>query len=154
MGAEHFGDCSVTGPRRLSLRSITEDPPAKDSVLKSQSKPRSHDIRSACERPKQRSERPCPPRRCLYNIIIDDGSDHVLRCCGLARGHEAFSDGLLFHDLVHVEQYRQLGIPGFSEFYVREFLDGGSYEAVPQLSSNCEVVELPSEANAGTSDWA
>ena len=45
--------------------------------------------------------------------------------------HEPFSDGLFFHELVHVEQYRQLGIPGFSERYVRGFLTGGSYEAIP-----------------------
>jgi hypothetical protein len=45
--------------------------------------------------------------------------------------HEPFYDGLLFHELVHVEQYRQLGIPRFSELYVRGFLNGGSYEAIP-----------------------
>jgi hypothetical protein len=45
--------------------------------------------------------------------------------------HEAFSNGLLFHELVHVEQYRQLGIPRFSELYVRGFLNGGSYQAIP-----------------------
>jgi len=45
--------------------------------------------------------------------------------------HEPFSDGLLFHELVHAEQYRQLGIPRFSELYVRGFLSGGSYERIP-----------------------
>jgi hypothetical protein len=45
--------------------------------------------------------------------------------------HEPFYDGLLFHELVHVEQYRQLGIPRFSELYVRGFLNGGSYAAIP-----------------------
>jgi len=45
--------------------------------------------------------------------------------------HEKFSDALLFHELVHVEQYRQLGIRKFSELYVRGFLNGGSYEAIP-----------------------
>ena len=45
--------------------------------------------------------------------------------------HEPFSNGLLFHELVHVEQYRQLVIPRFSELYVRGFLNGGSYEAIP-----------------------
>jgi hypothetical protein len=29
--------------------------------------------------------------------------------------HEPFSDGLPFHELVHVEQYRQLGFPRFAE---------------------------------------
>jgi hypothetical protein len=32
---------------------------------------------------------------------------------------------------VQVEQYRQLGIPRFSELYVRGFLNGGSYDAIP-----------------------
>jgi hypothetical protein len=45
--------------------------------------------------------------------------------------HGPFSNGLLFHELVHVEQYRQLGIPRFSELYVGGFLNGGSYDAIP-----------------------
>jgi len=54
--------------------------------------------------------------------------------------HEPFSDGLLFHELVHVEQYRQLGIPRFSELYVRGSLNGGSYEAIP-LEVNAYTLE-------------
>jgi hypothetical protein len=45
--------------------------------------------------------------------------------------HELFTDGLLFHELVHVEQYRQLGVPRFSELYVRGFLTGGGYDGIP-----------------------
>jgi hypothetical protein len=45
--------------------------------------------------------------------------------------HEPFTDGLLFHELVHVEQYRQLGIPRFAELYVRGFLKGGGYDGIP-----------------------
>jgi hypothetical protein len=45
--------------------------------------------------------------------------------------HVPFSSGLLFHELVHVEQYRQLGIPRFSELYVRGFLSGGGYDGIP-----------------------
>jgi len=45
--------------------------------------------------------------------------------------HVPFTDGLLFHELVHVEQYRQLGIPRFSELYVRGFLSGGGYDGIP-----------------------
>lgn len=54
--------------------------------------------------------------------------------------HEPFSDGLLFHELVHVEQYRQLGIPRFSDLYVCGFLNGGSYEAIP-LEVNAYTLE-------------
>jgi hypothetical protein len=45
--------------------------------------------------------------------------------------HEPFSDGLLFHELVHVEQYRQLKVPRFAELYVRGFLSGGGYDGIP-----------------------
>jgi hypothetical protein len=60
--------------------------------------------------------------------------------------HEPFRNGLLFHELVHVEQYRQLGIPRFSELYVRGFLNGGSYEAIP-LEINAYTLEGRFEAN-------
>jgi hypothetical protein len=45
--------------------------------------------------------------------------------------HQPLSDGLLFHELVHVEQYRQLGIARFAELYVRGFLSGGGYYGIP-----------------------
>jgi hypothetical protein len=45
--------------------------------------------------------------------------------------HEPFSDGLLFHEFVHVEQYGQLGVPRFAELYVRGFLNGGGYHDIP-----------------------
>jgi len=44
---------------------------------------------------------------------------------------EPFSDGLLFHEFVHVEQCRQLGVPRFAELYVRGFLNGGGYDGIP-----------------------
>jgi len=49
----------------------------------------------------------------------------------LVVSHLPFTDGLLFHELVHVEQYRQLGIPRFSGLYVRGFLSGGGYDSIP-----------------------
>ncbi len=45
--------------------------------------------------------------------------------------HEPFTDRLLFHELVHVVQYEKLGVPEFTAKYVRGFLSGGSYEAIP-----------------------
>jgi hypothetical protein len=60
--------------------------------------------------------------------------------------HAPFTDGLLFHELVHVEQYRQLGIPKFSELYVRGFLTGGSYAAIP-LEVNAYTLGDRFEAN-------
>ena len=51
--------------------------------------------------------------------------------CDVVVSHVPFTGGLLFHELVHVEQYRQLGIPRFSELYVRGFLSGGGYDGIP-----------------------
>ena len=51
--------------------------------------------------------------------------------CDVVVSHQRFTDRLLFHELVHVEQYRQLGIPRFAELYVRGFLVGGGYDGIP-----------------------
>jgi hypothetical protein len=45
--------------------------------------------------------------------------------------HEPFTDRLLFHELVHAVQYEKLGLPQFVAKYVRGFLSGGHYEAIP-----------------------
>ena len=41
------------------------------------------------------------------------------------------TDAITFHELVHVEQYRQLGLEEFSHRYIKGFLKGGSYEQIP-----------------------
>jgi hypothetical protein len=66
-----------------------------------------------------------------FNNLPDQSTMAAITFCNVVVSHETFSSGLLFHELVHVEQYRQLGIPRFSELYVRGFLNGGSYEAIP-----------------------
>jgi hypothetical protein len=38
---------------------------------------------------------------------------------------------VLFHELVHVEQYRQLKVKGFARCYVSGFLRTGAYEQIP-----------------------
>lgn len=45
--------------------------------------------------------------------------------------HEPFTERLLFHELVHVVQHEKLGSPEFAAKYVKGFLNGGSYEAIP-----------------------
>jgi hypothetical protein len=45
--------------------------------------------------------------------------------------NDPVTDGFLFHELVHVEQYRQVGIHRFAELYVCGFLNSGSYDAIP-----------------------
>ena len=66
-----------------------------------------------------------------FKNLPDQSGMAAITFCDVVVSHDPFSDGLLFHELVHVEQYRQLGIPRFSELYVRGFLNGGSYEAIP-----------------------
>jgi len=38
---------------------------------------------------------------------------------------------LLFHELVHVVQFRLLGVSAFARLYIRGFLSGGSYLGIP-----------------------
>jgi hypothetical protein len=45
--------------------------------------------------------------------------------------HEPFTNELLFHELVHVIQYEKFRLADFADKYVRGFLNGGSYEAIP-----------------------
>jgi hypothetical protein len=66
-----------------------------------------------------------------FNNLPDQSTMVAITFSDIVVSHEFFSDGLLFHELVHVEQYRQLGIPRFSELYVTGFLSGGSYDAIP-----------------------
>ena len=45
--------------------------------------------------------------------------------------HEEFTEALLFHELVHVTQYAQMGVKEFAARYVNGFIQGGSYEDIP-----------------------
>src|SRR5450432_3493567 len=45
--------------------------------------------------------------------------------------HEEFTDALLFHELVHVVQYAQLGVKEFAARFVSGFVQGGSFEEIP-----------------------
>lgn len=54
--------------------------------------------------------------------------------------HEPFTNRILFHELVHVVQYEKLGLMEFAAKYVRCFLNGGSYEAIP-LERNAYELE-------------
>ena len=53
--------------------------------------------------------------------------------------HEEFSDPMLFHELVHVVQYAQMGVKEFSVSYVNGFIQGGSYEEIPLEKSACTL---------------
>ena len=45
--------------------------------------------------------------------------------------HDPYDNRTLFHELVHVVQYEKLGLDEFAAKYVKGFLSGGSYEAIP-----------------------
>ena len=66
-----------------------------------------------------------------FKNVPDQSAMAAITFSDVVVSHERFTAALLFHELVHVEQYRQLGIARFSELYVRGFLNGGSYEAIP-----------------------
>jgi hypothetical protein len=72
----------------------------------------------------------------LRDLGFDDLPDqptttNAITFCDVIVSQGAFTNGLLFHELVHAEQYRQLGIARFAELYARGFLQGGGYEAIP-----------------------
>jgi hypothetical protein len=75
-----------------------------------------------------------------FNNLPDPATTGAITFSDVVVSHEPFSNGLLFHELVHMKQYRQLGIPRFSELYVRRFLNGGSYDAIP-LEVNAHTLE-------------
>ncbi len=60
--------------------------------------------------------------------------------------HEEFTDALLFHELVHVVQYAQLGVKEFGARYVSGFVTGGGYDGIP-LEKN--AYELEQRFSAG-----
>ena len=66
-----------------------------------------------------------------FKNLPDQSTMAAITFCDVVVSQAPFSNRLLFHELAHVEQYRQLGIAGFSELYVRGFLNRGSYEAIP-----------------------
>jgi hypothetical protein len=54
--------------------------------------------------------------------------------------HEVFTPELLFHEMVHVEQYSQMGTSKFASLYVNGFIRGGSYEEIPLEKNAYELV--------------
>jgi hypothetical protein len=83
-----------------------------------------------------------------FDNLPDQSAMAAITFSDVVVSHGPFSNTLLFHELVHVEQYKQLGIPRFSELYVRGFLSGGSYEAIP-LEMNAYQLEGQYESDPG-----
>jgi hypothetical protein len=66
-----------------------------------------------------------------FRNLPDQSTMGAITLVDVVVSHTPFDNDLLFHELVHVEQYRQLGIERFSELYVIGFLTGGCYERIP-----------------------
>jgi hypothetical protein len=75
-----------------------------------------------------------------FKNLPDRSTMSAITFCDVIISHQQFTNELLFHELVHVEQYHQLGIARFAELYVRGFLAGGSYEAIP-LEVSADTLE-------------
>ncbi len=87
-----------------------------------------------------------PLRRMGFTNLPNFSSMAAMTFCDVVVSHQPFTDGLLFHELVHVEQYRQLGITRFAELYVRGFLSGGGYDGIP-LETNAYELGSRFESN-------
>jgi hypothetical protein len=62
--------------------------------------------------------------------------------------HEECTDTLLFHELVHVVQYAQLGVKEFAARFVSGFVQCGSFEEIP-LEKNAYLLESRFSQNRG-----
>jgi hypothetical protein len=61
--------------------------------------------------------------------------------------HEEWTESLLFHELVHVVQYAQLGNKEFASRYVNGYIKGGSYEEILLEKNATELEERFSRKN-------
>jgi len=85
-------------------------------------------------------------RQLGFNNLPDFGTMIAITFGNVVVSHQPFTHGVLFHELVHVEQYRQLGIVEFSNLYVRGLLTEGGYEDIP-LEKNAYILGARFEAN-------
>ena len=65
------------------------------------------------------------------NNVLDFADMAAITLVDIVVSHVPFEHQLLFHELVHIMQYRALGVDEFSRRYVEGFLTGGSYERIP-----------------------
>jgi hypothetical protein len=70
-------------------------------------------------------------RQIGFNDLPDQSTMAAITFADCVVSHGPFTDGLLFHEFVHVEQFRQLGVPRFANLYLRGFLNRGSYFEIP-----------------------
>jgi hypothetical protein len=78
---------------------------------------------------------PNPPIYPLLRVLKLDAPEprltEAITFIDLIASREPMSLSLLFHEMVHVVQYRLLGLDRFAELYLRGFFEGGGYHGIP-----------------------
>lgn len=87
-----------------------------------------------------------------FNNLPDQSTMEAITFSDVVVSHGPFTNALLFHELVHVEQYHQLGIQQFSDLYVRGFLTGSCYEAIP-LEVNAYTLDALNRTLSSRFPW-
>jgi hypothetical protein len=83
-----------------------------------------------------------------FNDLPDQSTMAAITFADCVVSHGPCEDVLLFHELVHVEQYRQLGVPEFADLYLRGYLSGGGHFEIP-LERNAYALGEQYEDNPG-----
>jgi hypothetical protein len=88
-----------------------------------------------------------------FNDLPDQSTMAAITFADCVVSHGPCEDVLLFHELVHVEQYRQLGVSEFADLYLRGYLSGGGtsryrWNGMPMRLASSTRITL-----AGTSLW-
>ena len=63
--------------------------------------------------------------------LLEMSSIHAITLIDVVAYPEGLPLDTLFHVLVHLVQYRVLGLKRFAQLYVKGFLCGGGYEGIP-----------------------
>jgi hypothetical protein len=70
-------------------------------------------------------------RMCGIQGILEMSAIGAITLVDVVAYPEDMDVGTLFHELVHVVQYRVLGLKEFARLYVRGFFQGGGYDGIP-----------------------
>ena len=65
------------------------------------------------------------------DALVQPGAMAAITFNNVIVHYEPLGLRLLFHELVHVEQYKQMKLEGFAKHYVSGFLRSGKYESIP-----------------------
>jgi len=73
--------------------------------------------------------------------LLEMSAIHAITLIDVVAYPEELPLDTLFHELVHVVQYRVLGLKRFAELYVKGFLCGGGYAGIPLEKQAYELGE-------------